>query len=55
VIDPAKTEENIKLWLEDTQAVKPGNMMPSAGDLQLTREQIDGIAKYLANYQLDYE
>ncbi|OUN00081.1 MAG: cytochrome c oxidase subunit II [Paenibacillaceae bacterium ZCTH02-B3] len=55
VIDPAKTEENIKVWLEDTQKIKPGNMMPSAVDLQLTQEQIDGIAKYLANYRLDYE
>ncbi|BFH60080.1 cytochrome c oxidase subunit II [Paenibacillus azoreducens] len=47
-------KENLKTWLEDPQAVKPGNKMPAPKDLGLTDEQIDGIADYLANYKLDY-
>ncbi|MBB6674466.1 cytochrome c oxidase subunit II [Cohnella nanjingensis] len=52
--DEKSTEENIKEWVTDTQKVKPGNMMPSAKDLDLTQEELDGIAKYLADYKLDY-
>jgi cytochrome c oxidase subunit 2 len=47
-------EENLKEWLHDPQAVKPGNKMPSPKDMGLTDDQIDGIASYLANYKLDY-
>ncbi len=54
VVDPAITEKNLRTWITDPQSVKPGNMMPSAEQLQLTQEQIDGIAKYLAGYTLDY-
>jgi len=58
VADPQKedktTEENIKEWVKDTQKIKPGNLMPSASDLGLTQEELDGIAKYLAEYKLDY-
>lgn len=59
VADPEKedhpTEENLRKWITDPQKVKSGAMMPSAADNGLTPEQIDGIAKYLANYKLDYE
>jgi cytochrome c oxidase subunit 2 len=48
------TEENIKDWITDPQKYKPGNMMPNAELNQLTQEEIDGIAKYLASYKLDY-
>jgi cytochrome c oxidase subunit 2 len=34
--------------------VKPGSTMPTAADNQLTPEEIDGIAKYLAGYKLNY-
>lgn len=47
-------EQNLKDWITDPQSIKPGNMMPSAADNQLTPEEIDGIAKYLAGYKLDY-
>jgi len=52
--DERPVEENIKEWVTDPQKVKPGATMPSAEDLGLTSEEIDGIAKYLANYKLDY-
>ncbi len=48
------TEQNLIDWIKDPQSIKPGNMMPSAADFQLTQEQIEGIAKYLAEYKLDY-
>jgi cytochrome c oxidase subunit 2 len=43
-------EENLKRWIADPQEVKPGNMMPK---VDLTQEQIDGLAKYLAEQTLD--
>jgi cytochrome c oxidase subunit 2 len=46
--------ENVKKWITDTQAVKPGNQMPSAHDNQLTQADIDGIAGYLADQKLNY-
>ncbi|TJY40868.1 cytochrome c oxidase subunit II [Cohnella pontilimi] len=48
------TVDNLKTWITDPQKVKPGNTMPSAKDNQLTPEEIDGIAKYLAGYKLNY-
>lgn len=62
VADPYKddktTEENLKEWIRDTQKVKPGNSMPSFSEgteaTQLTEEELNGIAKYLAGYKLDY-
>jgi len=55
VADPEKedhtTVENLHKWISDPQKVKPGNTMPQ---VDLTPEQIDGIAKYLAGYKLDY-
>ncbi|CAM3104044.1 cytochrome c oxidase subunit II [Paenibacillus sediminis] len=44
-------KENLKKWISDPQKVKPGNLMPK---VDLTAEQIDGIADYLANYKLNY-
>lgn len=52
--DETPTADNIKEWVTDPQKVKPGATMPSASDLGLTADQLDGIAKYLANYKLDY-
>lgn len=43
-------EENLKKWIEDPQGVKPGNYMPQ---VDLTPEQLDGLAKYLAEQTLD--
>jgi len=58
IADPQKedktTEENLKDWIIDPQGIKPGNYMPSAEDNGLTQEELDGIAKYLAEYKLDY-
>ena len=58
VADPQKedktTAENVVDWLKNTQQIKPGNFMPSAEDLGLSDEEIEGIAQYLANYKLDY-
>ena len=55
VADPEKedktTVENLHDWISDPQKVRPGNTMPQ---VDLTPEQIDGIAKYLAGYKLDY-
>ena len=48
------TVENLIRWITNPQEVKPGNMMPSAAQLGLTQEEIEGIAKYLAEYKLDY-
>ncbi|ASS68520.1 cytochrome c oxidase subunit II [Paenibacillus sp. D51F] len=42
------TYDNLKRWISDPQAVKPGNSMPK---VDLTKEQIDGIAKYLSEYK----
>ncbi|MUT65337.1 cytochrome c oxidase subunit II [Paenibacillus sp. NEAU-GSW1] len=46
------TEENLHRWIEDPQAVKPGNLMPT---VELTEQELDGIAKYLSELTLDYE
>ncbi|MNY69024.1 Cytochrome c oxidase subunit 2 precursor [compost metagenome] len=45
------TEENLIRWIKDPQAVKPGNLMPT---VELSDEQIEAIAKYLAGLKLDY-
>lgn len=44
------TYDNLKRWISDPQAVKPGTSMPKVG---LSEEEIDGIAKYLSEYKLD--
>lgn len=38
--------ENIKAWLTDTQAVKPGNKMPSYGT-QMSDQELDALVAYL--------
>ncbi|WP_027094642.1 cytochrome c oxidase subunit II [Cohnella thermotolerans] len=52
--DETPIEDNLKEWITDPNSVKPGATMPSAKDIGLTDEELDGIAKYLANYKLDY-
>ncbi|MBB6730110.1 cytochrome c oxidase subunit II [Cohnella zeiphila] len=52
--DEKPVEDNLKEWITDPQKVKPGATMPSAEDIGLTKDELDGIAKYLANYKLDY-
>lgn len=44
-------EDNLKRWIKDPQAVKPGTQMPK---VDLTDDQIDAIAKYLAGLKLEY-
>jgi cytochrome c oxidase subunit 2 len=36
---------NLKSWIKDPQAIKPGSMMPA---MQLSDEQIDQVAAYLS-------
>ncbi len=52
--DEAPTVDNLVEWITDPQAVKPGNMMPTAEELELSEEEIRGIAEYLANNKLEY-
>ncbi|OXS53524.1 cytochrome c oxidase subunit II [Cohnella sp. CIP 111063] len=47
-------EQHLKDWITDPQGIKKGAMMPGAEDTGLTEEEIAGIAKYLAEYKLDY-
>ncbi|MBW7452953.1 cytochrome c oxidase subunit II [Paenibacillus sepulcri] len=44
-------EDNLKKWISDPQAVKPGSLMPK---VELNDQQIDAIAKYLADLKLNY-
>ncbi len=44
-------EENLKRWISDPQAVKPGTLMPK---VDLTKDQVDALAKYLAGLKLQY-
>jgi cytochrome c oxidase subunit 2 len=44
--------DNLYRWLKDPQKVKPGNLMPT---VELTEEELQGIARYLADYKLNYE
>ncbi|AZN39736.1 cytochrome c oxidase subunit II [Paenibacillus albus] len=44
-------EDNLKRWIKDPQAVKPGTLMPK---VDLTDDQINSIAKYLAGLKLEY-
>jgi len=52
--DENPVEENLKNWITNPHDYKSGAMMPTAEEGNLTPEQIDGIAKYLAEYKLDY-
>jgi cytochrome c oxidase subunit 2 len=44
--------DNLYRWLKNPQEVKPGNLMPT---VELTEEELQGIARYLADYKLNYE
>jgi cytochrome c oxidase subunit 2 len=46
------TYENLYRWIKDPQEVKPGTLMPK---VELTEQEIDGIAKYLSELKIDYE
>jgi cytochrome c oxidase subunit II len=48
-------EQNLHEWIKDPQAIKPGNLMPNAAQNGLTEKELAGIAKYLADYKLDYQ
>lgn len=52
---PGGAEKNIHDWVTDPQKYKSGAMMPKAEENSLTPEDVNGIAKYLAEYKLDYE
>ncbi|QYR22610.1 cytochrome c oxidase subunit II [Paenibacillus sp. sptzw28] len=44
-------EQNLVTWIKDPQRVKPGTLMPK---VDLTEQQIEAIAKYLAGLKLNY-
>ncbi|ANY65511.1 cytochrome c oxidase subunit II [Paenibacillus sp. BIHB 4019] len=46
------TYDNLHRWIENPDDVKPGNLM---GKIDLTQQELDGIAKYLSELTLDYE
>lgn len=52
--DEAGVEQNLHDWITDPQKYKIGAMMPGAEDNSLTPEEVSSIAKYLAEYKLDY-
>jgi cytochrome c oxidase subunit 2 len=52
--DEAGVEKNLHDWITDPQKYKIGAMMPGAEDNSLTPEEVSSIAKYLAEYKLDY-
>lgn len=56
--EPGDLKKNLKKWLSDPQAVKPGNLMPNPKEvpgskmetnLGLNDKQIDALVEYLAN------
>ena len=40
------TLENLRAWVKDPQAVKPGNLMP---DMQLNPHELDEVVSYLSS------
>lgn len=38
------TSQNLKAWIQDPQAIKPGCLMP---DMQLTNKELDAVVSYL--------
>ncbi|CAM4422401.1 cytochrome c oxidase subunit II [Paenibacillus tarimensis] len=44
------TYENLYRWIQDPQAIKPGNAMPK---VDLTEEELEGIARYLSELKLE--
>ncbi|TFE23656.1 cytochrome c oxidase subunit II [Cohnella luojiensis] len=47
-------EKNLHDWIINPQEYKSGAMMPTAEENSLTPEEVSSIAKYLAEYKLDY-
>ncbi|KRE44847.1 cytochrome c oxidase subunit II [Paenibacillus sp. Soil522] len=44
--------DNLHRWISNPDEIKPGNQM---GKIDLTEQEIDGIAKYLSELKLNYE
>jgi cytochrome c oxidase subunit 2 len=44
--------DNLHRWISNPDEVKPGNQM---GKIDLTEQEIEGIAKYLSDLKLNYE
>ncbi|MFC4776304.1 cytochrome c oxidase subunit II [Paenibacillus sp. GCM10023252] len=44
--------ENLHRWIENPDEIKPGNGM---GKIELTKQELDGIAKYLSELKVDFE
>jgi cytochrome c oxidase subunit 2 len=40
----ANTPENLKLWIRNPDALKPGSLMPA---MELNDQQLDALATYL--------
>lgn len=40
------TPENLRAWVKDPQAIKPGNLMPN---MQLNSQELDGVVTYLSS------
>ena len=40
------TEENLRAWVKDPQAIKPGNLMPN---MQLNSRELDEVVTYLSS------
>jgi cytochrome c oxidase subunit 2 len=38
--------ENLRVWLKDPDAIKPGSLMPN---MQLTPQQLDEVVTYLSS------
>src|ERR1700741_4403144 len=40
----ANTPENMRLWLKDPDAIKPGSLMPA---MQMTDAELDALVRYM--------
>jgi cytochrome c oxidase subunit 2 len=40
------TPENLRAWVKDPQAIKPGNLMPN---MQLNARELDEVVSYLSS------
>ena len=40
------TPENLRAWVKDPQAIKPGNLMPN---MQLNSRELDEVVTYLSS------
>ena len=40
----ANTPENLRLWIENPEAIKPGSLMPSMG---LNEQDLEAVTAYL--------